>query len=71
MNEDELRTEVKRLTAENERQRLLLEQAAAYWRPVAADLEHGILTIETVRFLAQDFLMMLAGTPAQERRPGE
>jgi hypothetical protein len=42
--------------------RVILERSAAFWRPVAADLEHGILSIDSVRFLAQDFLAMLQPT---------
>lgn len=44
---------------ERERLRVALEFAAAFWRPVARDMEHGILTTQTVHFLAQDFLAEL------------
>jgi len=45
-----------------ERAEEVLRQAAAFWRPVARDLEHNILSIDSVRFLAQDFLAMLQPT---------
>jgi uncharacterized protein YuzE len=44
------------------RLRVALEEAAAFWRPVARDPEHDILSIDSVRFLAQDFLAMLQPT---------
>lgn len=56
----DMRRERDEAQAEIERLRSMIDQAADFWRPVARDLEHGVLTIESVRYLAQDFLAMLA-----------
>lgn len=46
------------------------EFSAAFWRPVVRDLEHGVLSLQSVQFMAQDFLAELhrraALAPAQE-----
>lgn len=55
--------------AEIERLRTALEQCAAFWRPIARDLEHDILSIESLRFVAQDFLTELHATLAATRAP--
>lgn len=51
-NEHILLREVDRLRAD-------LEFAAAFWRPVTRDMEHDILSVQTVRLMAQDFLAEL------------
>jgi hypothetical protein len=56
---DALRSERDAWKAKAERLEKVMEEVAMFWRPVARDLEYNILTIDSVRFLAQDCLNML------------